>query len=332
MSRRQWFSLRYMLTIRLDVEDLASVRFAYSPMQEAAFSLPAWIPGHRAAVYRPWLSATAIGLDDVDWPLLLALRGQRGWLPDFLTPWPRTARPDLQTELDDIRATPDELVLHDLHGSHGDELPAPIVELSTRPGELAARIADAFAGYWRAVMASRWLRMTAILEADITYRSHRIATGGAAALFKDLDPRIRWEGGLVLFDESRLDADVEVSGRGLPLMPSIFPSGVTAVIDPGQPPILTYPARGRGTLTIEPDAAPEGLAALLGRTRAALLAGLEEPASTSHLAELYRLTPGAVSQHLGVLAANGLLTRSRSGHRVLYWRTALADRLVDGAR
>lgn len=317
-----------MLTIRLGVDDLASMRFAYSPMQEAAFSLRVFRPGDRDASYRHWLSRTAIGLDDLDSPLLLSLIGPRGWIPDFLTPRPQSARPDLEAELAIIRCTPGDRVLHDFHGSHGDELPAAIAELAGDPDALTRRITAAIAAYWTAVIAPRWPRMSALLEADIIYRSHLIATGGAAALFEGLDPRIRWDDGTIYFDYPLLNADVDVAGRGLPMMPSIFPRGVTAQIDSDQPPILTYPARGRGTLMSEPDAPPDSLAALLGRTRAALLIALAEPTSTTQLARANGLTPSAVSQHLAVLAANGLVSRTRSGHSVLYRRTSLAERLV----
>jgi DNA-binding transcriptional ArsR family regulator len=319
-----------MLTIRFDVEDLASVRFAYSPMHEAAFSLRAWAPGTSISIYRPWLEATAVEIESVDWQFLLLMRGNRGWLPDFLTPRPLNSRPDFESELTAIRETPADVVLHDLHGSHGSALPAPIAELMQDPQALTQRIADSFAAYWVAVMAPRWPRMVALLEADITYRAHRIAAGGAAALFEDLNPHIRWLDGKVYLDEPLIEADIEVSGRGLPMMPSIFPSSVTTSIDSDQPPFLTYPVRGRGTLMTERDSAPDPLAALLGRTRASLLAALVEPASTRQLASGYGLTPSAVNQHLVILTANGLLARSRSGHSVLYRRTPLADRLVGG--
>ncbi|MER6299855.1 hypothetical protein ABT247_09815 [Kitasatospora sp. NPDC001539] len=42
------------------------------------------------------------------------------------------------------------------------------------------------------------------------------------------------------------------------------------------------------------------------------------------------MTPSAVSQHLRVLFAGGLVTRARDGRHVLYRRSALGDRLVAG--
>lgn len=317
-----------MLAIRLEVADLASVRFSYSPMLETVFSLSSWRPNHTNAVYRSWLAETAVRVERLDWPLLRVLRGPKGWVPDFLTPRPTAARPDIDTELEIVRRTAPELVLHDLAGSHGADLPEPLASLAQDPAALAERLADAFAGYWDAVMAPRWPRVTSLLQADITYRSHRIATGGAAALFDDLNPRITWSDGVITLDEPTLDADVEVSGRGLPLLPSLFAHSVAAWIDADQPPSLTYPARGRGTVIGGPASLSSPLDALLGRTRAALLRALGDPSSTTQLAHAFQLTPGAVSQHLSVLHANGLLTRARAGHQVIYMHTDLAAHLV----
>jgi DNA-binding MarR family transcriptional regulator len=59
-----------------------------------------------------------------------------------------------------------------------------------------------------------------------------------------------------------------------------------------------------------------------------LLALLGEPASTTGLASRLGVTPSAVSQHLQVLAAAGLVTRTRAGRAVLYQRTETGARLT----
>lgn len=73
-------------------------------------------------------------------------------------------------------------------------------------------------------------------------------------------------------------------------------------------------------------AAP-ALVSLLGAPRARLLALLEEPLPTVELARRLGVTPSAVSQHLQVLFATGLVTRARHGRQVLYRRTSLGDQL-----
>ena len=59
-----------------------------------------------------------------------------------------------------------------------------------------------------------------------------------------------------------------------------------------------------------------------------LLGLLEEPLATAEIARRLRATPSAVSQHLQVLHANGLVARARSGRHVLYRRSSLGDQLI----
>jgi DNA-binding transcriptional ArsR family regulator len=95
--------------------------------------------------------------------------------------------------------------------------------------------------------------------------------------------------------------------------------------------MLVYPSRGVATLWSPVPAADESaLVSLLGAPRARLLGVLEEPLATIEIARRLRVTPSAVSQHLRVLYAAGLVTRARDGRRVLYRRSPLGDRLAEG--
>lgn len=60
---------------------------------------------------------------------------------------------------------------------------------------------------------------------------------------------------------------------------------------------------------------------LLGRPRAELLELLRSPATTTDVARTLNVTPSAVSQHLGVLRASGLVAGQRRGRGVLYATT-----------
>ena len=68
-----------------------------------------------------------------------------------------------------------------------------------------------------------------------------------------------------------------------------------------------------------------------GQERAAVLAGLNDPASTTDLARRQDLAPSTVSAHLAVLREAGLLASRRQGLHVLYGRTPLGDSVVSGA-
>jgi DNA-binding transcriptional ArsR family regulator len=113
------------------------------------------------------------------------------------------------------------------------------------------------------------------------------------------------------------------------LIPSVFAYKPVPPLSADEPPWLAYPSRDIAILWAqppEPDAT--ALAALIGGPRATLLRLLEEPMPTVEIARRLAVTPSAVSQHLQVLHATGLVTRARAGRHVLYHRTPLATRLT----
>ncbi|MFD0573635.1 ArsR/SmtB family transcription factor [Kitasatospora gansuensis] len=92
------------------------------------------------------------------------------------------------------------------------------------------------------------------------------------------------------------------------------------------------PATRRGHALGAADPSPHALAAVIGRSRAVLLAELDTPASTTDLARRTGITAGGVSQHLTALRAAGLVDAHRSGRYVLYVRTEAAEVLLAAAR
>jgi hypothetical protein len=156
-----------------------------------------------------------------------------------------------------------------------------------------------------------------------------VAEAGAGPTLDDLHPGIKWAGDRLRVPVSHTET-VALEGRGLLLVPSAFlwtrPVVVTA--EPWQPTVI-YPARGVALLWEAKAPLDDALAALLGRTRARVLAGVPAPVSTTELAHRLQLTPGGVSQHLSALAAAGLVSRRREGREVLYLRTPLAEAWFD---
>ncbi|WP_214417249.1 ArsR/SmtB family transcription factor [Sphaerisporangium fuscum] len=320
-----------MIRFHLDIADLAATSFAYSALNEAALSLRMWThPGYYAE-QMPWFQRMRPVFETLDTGLLCSLVAVNRWIPDFLTPRPTTSWPDFHDELAVLRRTPPETVLPDLERAFLHDEGGVPARLHEDPSELVARIADAMEEYWTVCLAPRWWpRARSVLEADIVYRARVLAQYGAEGLFADLAPRLSWADGVLTLHWNRqvIEYDLDIAGRGLVLVPTLFAHGAISAIDPGWPPMVSYPARGRATMAeTEPPRPPRTLDRLLGQARARLLVLLEHPASTTELAYRLGVTPGAVSQHLAVLHAARLVTRARHGRSVLYGRSALGDEL-----
>ncbi|MGC4942627.1 ArsR family transcriptional regulator [Kribbella sp. DT2] len=318
-----------MISFTLGVEDLADTRFAVSPSQETVFSV--WVlrdPG-RYPLHLPWRRSVLRRISPADHRLLLALVGDSRALPDFLTPRPTTFFRTFEEELAGVRETPARIVRRDLLATHAPgRLPDVLAEIDDAE-RLLELICDLLQRYWDTILLPLWSRLKLVLEADITYRARQLATGGARALFADLHPNVRWDDGVLRIEKMIGQHHVGAGGRGLLLAPSVFAYKPVPPMDPSEAPMLAYPARGLATLwSTEPTTDATALAALIGAPRATLLGLLSEGPPTSELARRLKVTPSAVSQHLKVLHASGLVTRTRDGRQVLYRRSGLGDQLT----
>lgn len=328
-----------MIRFHLDLADLAATSFACSALHQAVLSLRMWThPGHYAE-QMPLFRRMRPDFERLDTEMLTSLVATNRWVPDFLTPRPTTPWPDFRAELAALRATDPATVPADLERTflpHDRVLPARLARATTDPEGVLAEIADALEEYWWQCLAPHWWpRARSVLESDIVYRARTLAERGADGLFGELSNRLHWTEGVltIRWDRPMLlpDAEVHVAGRGLVLAPTCFARGAVTTIDANALPWISYPARGRATMTENLDPPPSGpaLEALLGRPRARLLTLLAEPASTTELAHRLHVSPSAVSQHLAVLHAARLTTRARHGRMVLYARSPLGDELCE---
>lgn len=316
-----------MIRYELDGADLADVRFAISPLNELVFSLRAWRDPGRYPQHLPWLRRLEGLRGDLDDELLLALTNVKLWTPDFLTPRPLSPLTRIEDEFEAIARTPDDVVLRDLRRVH-DSLP-PLLRGPSRL--VRERIVDGLRDYWDHGFAGVWLRMRAVLEADVVHRGREIAQRGIARMFEDLAETVSFRDGAVVV---RLHSPVaytrSTAGEGLTLVPTLFGRHASAPISPQEAPTIMYGARGIGTLWESGrPMTPGALAGLVGVTRARLLEQLQEPASSTELALRTGVTTSAVNQHLRLLHAAGLLATARHGRSVLYRRTDLGDRLTE---
>jgi hypothetical protein len=273
---------------RFTCEDVARVRFAFSPLFEVVMSLVVLRAPAAHALHLPWVRATRPLLAGLDLAELFALVPRDGPSADFLGPPPGSPLPDFADELEAVRATPPDRVARELAEVPG--LPAPIAaRIRADPAAAITRLADTLQVYWEIALAPHWPRIHALLEADVLWRTRRLAAGGTASLFDDLHETITWHHGqLTAADPWQYSGSL--TGQGLLLVPTVMTwPRVRKMIEPYQP-MLAYPARGIGTLweTGAPPS-PPALAALLGA---------------------------------------GLVSRSRVGRSVLYRRTGSGDRLA----
>lgn len=313
-------------------DDLLAVRFACSPVWETQAAVRTFADARARAQHEPWHRLARERALRLDLAPLLAVQPIRGYVPDFLAPPPQTARPRLRDQLAEIRATPPARVAHELERCletvEGEQYRRLLGSYLSEPARARDLLANRLNEAWTELVAPFWIRVRALLDREIEQRSRTLARHGLRRMLEELHPRIRWTTrGLSCADRTR--RTVEIDERGLVLMPSVYlwPK-VAAIVDEPWLPTIAYPARGVGELWRTPSPSPAALARLLGRTRALVLASLDQPLSTTTLAALLELSPAGASRHLLALRDAGLVSAARHGHEVRYRRTRLGSALL----
>ncbi|MFF5085266.1 ArsR/SmtB family transcription factor [Actinoplanes sp. NPDC000266] len=314
-----------MIRIEIDEPTLARTRIAISPLTEAVVSLyllqrhpsPPW-------PYEGWArrAREILRTDPATAPATLHMR-LPSVSPDFLAPLPTSPLPTIEEQLDELRATPDDVIDFELAKHYPDgELPPLLRPFRDDRRAALARLADGMQAYWDAAIAPYWPAMRAALDEEVLLRARALAADGPDALLSRLHERIRWERPVLTLIKP-LDQEMEAVNQRLLLVPLIFSRG--ALLCSGDHPsiqMVTYQSRGAAVLADSPGplagAAEDRLAVLLGRGRAVVLRALTTPATTTGLATALGLAPSTVSEHLSNLLAAGVVHRRRAGRRVLY--------------
>ena len=292
-------------------------------------------PGRRY-MYGSWLSTVRGRLRGARLELLWGLApANRHPVPGFLLPPLTEPWAVLAHELDAVAASPPAAVRAGLDTVYQGGPPAVLRPLYDNPARHLPGVVQELDRYWQEALHPVWPRVRALSMADVAYRTERFATGGLVRVLEDLHPEVSLDRDRLRIDPPhRVHPSFGLAGDGIVLVPCVFswPTLVVGCWASGQA-ALIYPTRGVAELWREPPPdPPDPLSALVGRTRAALLAALGLPRSTTQLAGQLEVSPAAVSQHLKVLKDTALVTARRRGRMVLYQRTAAATALLAAVR
>ncbi len=338
-----------MARVNFTPDDVARTRFAVAPaplvetvlamvgLRRAAFARGRGARsarGARGARVRTssWLREARREFPATARPLLDLLGPRPPW-PDFFD----SSAPDIEQALEEVRATPRAVLRADLSYAWGDRPGRPqtwVRNLAEGDREAVDLVVGALRDLHAAVVAPRWEGVRVAFHADVARRIPVLAAGGHEELFGTLHPRLRWrDDGL---DRAGSDTVCDLRGDGLVLIPSAFWTGepLFSVFGGERRSSLLYAAAHANGHTSACDglmadpAAGDGLAALLGPTRAAVLRALAAPRGTVELAGVVGISPASASEHAKVLREVHLIETRREGRAVRHSLTALGRTIL----
>jgi hypothetical protein len=94
------------LLIMRGAADVLGVRFAWSPVWETMHAVRTFSDPRARPYHQGWHRLVADRAARIDLEPLTAVQPLRGFVPDFLTPPPRTPAPRVREQLAEVRATP----------------------------------------------------------------------------------------------------------------------------------------------------------------------------------------------------------------------------------
>ncbi|ACU34341.1 putative transcriptional regulator, ArsR family [Actinosynnema mirum DSM 43827] len=322
-----------VLRIHFTDADLARTRVARDPdpLWETVLGLYR-LANDDVPVFEPWRNRARLAVVErgaqAQVRMVRQLVPREGYFPDFLTP--AEGRHGVAAGLEAVRGTPSLRLLGDIaYAARSRPLPAWAHRVARSDRDALDELVSALKGVHDVLVRPAWEDAQAAVAAERAALGRTILDAGVDAALETLRPTLRWNPPVLEADYPK-PLDVRLGGRGALLVPSYFCWGnPVALVDPALPPVIVYPVRHPANWT--PDRS-RSLGALLGRTRAAVLAALTGTATTTELAARLRLSPASASEHVGVLRDSGLVVSRREGRTVLHSLTPLAQSLLEGRR
>ncbi|MFE2871684.1 ArsR/SmtB family transcription factor [Embleya sp. NPDC059259] len=318
-----------MVRIRFTAADFARVRFAPrpAPLQELNVALSRMVRPDDPLLFGRWRQRLLRALPAAVDPLADLVPGGRP--PLFLDVFA-----DSLTEgLDEIRSTRPEMVraeLERVYAGHPTPVPPWIRSLHGGDADAWRSVRRAQHAAFETVLGPVWSLVQDLHHAEFTRHALTTAEHGLGATLTELVPGSRLHGDVWEFAGAG-DADIELHGRGLLLLPTFHWSAHPLLSNlPDRPVVVTYPAGPGLPLALAgPGGTEEALAAVIGRTRLDILQLLGTGAhNTGELARRLRVGNATVSAHTAALRGAGLLTSTRAGRSVRHERTTLGALMV----
>ncbi|WP_102906594.1 helix-turn-helix transcriptional regulator [Amycolatopsis sp. BJA-103] len=318
-----------MLRIHFTMADLARTRVAEmsDPLWETVLSLRLMQQRNTILLFDCWQRRTRSKLAAPTTPpgvktLLKTLVPASGHLLSFLSPAeaPRswddgiervltTSRRQLGTELGLL--------------AESQPLPTWAQDLADGDTGILTQVADALRVYHEVALVPAWSQLLALAAIERGVLGRAMLLKGVDGLFASLGPAMRWNPPILEVD-SHTDRDLHLDGRGLVLVPTVFYRGKPVLSEvPDAPPTLAYAMQQdlkRYAMSAPPQA-KRSLAALLGPTRAAVLANVSTGATTSELARRANTSVASASRHASVLREAGLISTRRIAEAVQHTLT-----------
>ncbi len=331
------------------------IGFSWSPLFESVLSLRAVVQPKRTPMHLPWVRRCRELPADLQDEIRVLIRPFDRFVPGIFEVGLRGDSPTFEDELRAFDALDDELVSYELSLAFGgiecishadlcvdhvhdpayrDEVlvAADAADRGTLaravfddPASVRTRYSNLLERYWHEAFAPEWERLLPRIESEVTAGARALVTAGAPGVVAALLPEGRWDAATMsIIVDKDWDGTCDIAERGgLLFVPTVFgwPNVLIDLTAPW-PVSVFFPLRDLRTPEVPHASDHEvvaGFSSLGDETRlqiARLVA--EDPRSTKELAALLSLSDSAISRHLKILEAAGIVAGQRDGYFVLY--------------